>query len=309
MRVLVLGADGFVGRRVVAALALADWATPIAGVRRDGSATRRVLDATDEAAIAGVLPGIDAVVNCVTGDRRTIVRNAAALFAAARDRRIVHLSSMAVYGAATGRIDEDTPLCGRSDGYAAAKIAAERLARGVPNTVLLRPGCIYGAGSTQWSLRIARLLAEGRIGDLGAGGDGCSNIVHVDDVVAAILAALADAEQRGPFNLAMPDAPRWNGYFRAFAHALGTVPIRRIPAWRLDVEARALAVPLKLAESLTRRAPPPIPPSLVRFWRRDATLDSARATRALGIGWTPLDTGVAEAAYWCATRLGRRHAP
>ena len=33
-RVLVLGAGGFVGRHVMAALATSDWATPVAAVRR-----------------------------------------------------------------------------------------------------------------------------------------------------------------------------------------------------------------------------------------------------------------------------------
>ena len=38
-----------------------------------------------------------------------------------------------------------------------AKVAAERAAQDAgADAILLRPGCIYGPGSTQWSLRIAR---------------------------------------------------------------------------------------------------------------------------------------------------------
>lgn len=307
MRVLVLGADGFVGRRVLPALAKTDWAMPVAGVRRGASPTRIVLDATDRRALATALSGIDAVVNCVTGDRRTIERNAAALAETAGDRRIVHLSSMAVYGAATGRIDERAALRADTDDYAAAKIMAERCIAAADDAVLLRPGCIYGAGSTQWSLRIARLLAQRRIGDLGAGGDGISNIVHVGDVVAAVLASLRmERATDAVFNLVMPGAPDWNGYFLGFARALGTVPIRHIPDWWMRVETGVLAVPLKLAETVSNRAPPPIPPSLARFWRRDVSIDSTRATEVLQMNWTPLEAGVADAAYWCATRLGLR---
>lgn len=306
MRILVLGADGFVGRRTLDALAHTDWADPVGGTRRRGPGERILLDATDTAAIAAALHGIDAVVNCVTGDRRTIERNAAALFAAAGGRRIVHLSSMAVYGAACGRIDETAPLRADTNAYAAAKIEAERLSRSANDVVLLRPGCIYGAGSKQWSLRIARLLALGRLGDMGAAGDGCSNIVHVDDVVAGILAGLRlEREGERAFNLAMSDAPDWNGYFLAFARALGTVPVRRIPDWQLKLETRA-AIPLKLAQTVSDRVPPPIPPSLAKFWRRDVTIDSTRATKQLGIAWTSLDAGVADAAYWCKGRLGLR---
>lgn len=307
MRVLVLGADGFVGRKVVAALDAAEWAVPVAGTRRSiahsSRIERRRVDATDAASLATALDGIDALVNCVAGDAATIIANAEAIAATAGDRHVVHMSSMAVYGSATGRLAEDAPLLADTGPYAAAKTTAEQRVRTVPHLAILRPGCIYGAGSTQWSLRIARLLAARRIGDLGAGGDGCSNIVHGDDVTAAILAVLRNSVH-GTFNLAMTDAPDWNGYFLAFARALGTVPVRRVPAWQLRMESAA-AIPLKLAERATRIAPPPIAPWLTAFWRRDVTLDSSRATQQLAIRWTPLDRGVADAAAYCATRLRR----
>jgi 2-alkyl-3-oxoalkanoate reductase len=296
MRVLVLGAGGFLGRRLVAALAASGWATPVAGVRRRrGGAAERVLDATDAAQLAGALEGMDAVVNCVSGDPATIVEGAQALFAGPARLRIVHLSSMAVYGDAIGRVDEDAPLAG-SDGYAGAKVEAEQLARARGGVAVLRPGCIYGGGSPQWSRRIADLLRARRIGDLGANGDGCSNIVHVDDVVAAILALLRrPADEVIVLNLAMTDAPDWNDYFLAFARTLGAVPVARIPDWRLKAETFA-AVPLKLAERSRLPVPAAIPPSLARLWRQDIRLDTARANAVLGIDWTPLDRGLAEAA-------------
>ena len=304
MRVLVLGADGFVGRHLVTALGTTDWATPVAGSRRAGTSgdTARVLvDATDRDSLAQALAGVNAVVNCVAGDARTIADGAVALFAAAAGRRVVHMSSMAVYGGATGVINESHPLATAAGDYGDAKVAAERAAQDAgADAILLRPGCIYGPGSTQWSLRIARLLAERRIGDLGAGGDGCSNLVHVDDVVAATLAALRlPAGGVRAYNLAMPDAPDWNGYFLAFARALGTVPLRRIPGWQMKLETHALAIPLKLAEKAGRSFPPAIPPSLARLWAQDVTLDSRAATVDLGLAWTPLQSGVTAAADWC----------
>jgi len=301
-RVLVLGANGFVGRRVVAALTAAAWATPVAGSFRavpslplaaSPPVARVTVDATDRAALAAAVEGVDAIVNCIAGDPGTIDRNAAALAAVAGDRRIVHLSSMAVYGSATGLLDETAPLRGDTGAYAAAKVAAEQTLIASTDVVILRPGCIYGAGSPQWTTRIATLLAQRRIGDLGAGGDGCSNIVHVDDVAAAVLLALRSDHRGAAFNLAMPDAPDWNGYFLALARACGAVPIRRIPAWQLKLE-KAAAIPLKLAEQVTRALPPPIPPSLLRFWAQNVTLDSTAATDRLGVRWTPLAAGLAD---------------
>lgn len=306
MRVLVLGADGFVGSRTVAALAASDWALPVAGGRRTcpGRGVERIqLDATDPAALAQAVGRVDAVVNCVAGDAAAIIANGQALAGAAADRRIVHLSSMAVYGSATGVIDESAAPRADTGGYAAAKAEAERRLGGVADLVTLRPGCIYGPGSRQWSQRIADLLVARRIGDLGAAGDGCSNVVHVDDTVAAILAALRRADVSGQaFNLAMPDAPDWNGYFLGFARALGAVPIVRVPAWRLKLETRLAAVPLKLAERVSRRLPPPIPPSLARLWAQDIRLSSARASSMLAMSWTPLAEGLRGAADWYAGR-------
>jgi 2-alkyl-3-oxoalkanoate reductase len=296
MRVLVLGAGGFVGRRLVAALAASDWATPVAGVRRRrrGAGEQRVVDATDAGQLMGAVADVDAVVNCVSGDPATIVAGARALFAAPAEPRIIHLSSMAVYGDAIGRVTEDAPLAG-TGGYAGAKVAAERLAGARGGVAVLRPGCIYGGGSPQWSERIAELLRARRIGDLGANGDGCSNIVHVDDVVGAILALLRQPAEGVALNLAMPDAPDWNDYFVAFAKALGAVPVARIPEWRLKAETLA-AVPLKLAERARLPVPPAIPPSLARLWRQNIRLDTARAQAVLGTDWTTLAAGLAEAA-------------
>jgi len=306
MRILVLGADGFVGKRALAALAATDWATPVAGGRREcdkGVIERIVLDATDQAAVAKAVDRVDAVVNCIAGDNRAVINNAKALAAAGSGKRIVHLSSMAVYGSATGTIDEAAPLLADNGAYAAAKAQAERHLAGVAQLVILRPGCIYGPHSAQWTQRIADLLIAHRIGDLGAGGDGYSNLVHVDDVATAILSALRFPGAAGQaFNLAMPDAPDWNGYFLALARALGAVPIRRLPEWRLKIETRLIAAPLRIAASGSHRLPPPIPPSLARLWRQDIRLSSARASSMLAMRWTSLDEGIAGSAAWYSGR-------
>ena len=319
-KVLVLGANGYVGQAVLRALQASTWAEPVAGVRRASRAAdvqSMRIDATNAAALAAAAAEVGAIVNCVAGSAATMVAGAKALRAAllpmgATAPRLVHFSSMAIYGGATGVVDEDRPSGANLTGYAGAKVECEALLADLPNVVMLRPGCIYGPGSPQWSERIAFLLADRRIGDLGAAGDGCSNLVYIDDVVAAVLQAVQRADVAGGvFNLAMAQAPTWNDYFVAFGRRLGKVPVARIGGRRLKLETKLLGPALKIMEIgagrlrlNTRRLPPPIPPSLLRLWGQDIRLSSVRAEQRLGLAWTPLATGIGRAAD--AWRAGLR---
>jgi 2-alkyl-3-oxoalkanoate reductase len=315
MRVLVLGADGFIGGHLVGSLAASDWATPIAGGRRARAAgaaeriERLQIDATDQRALEHALQSADAVVNCISGSSQTIASGAHALLAAAarqaRPLRVVHMSSMAVYGAVSGVVAESAPLRGE-DAYAQAKIAAEADCGHYSQVAILRPGIVYGPGSGQWTERVGRWLMARRVGDLGAAGDGCCNLIYVADVVTAISHCLRLPEVAGQaFNLAMAQPPTWNEYFIGFARALGAVPVARIGRRRLKIEARLWAPPLKIAEILLNKArmtairlPEAIAPSLLRLWQQDIRLDVARAERLLQLRWTALDEGLLQAARW-----------
>jgi nucleoside-diphosphate-sugar epimerase len=315
LRVLVLGADGFIGRHLLGALAASDWASPIAAGRRapaangGGAGARLQFDATDENALYQALQEVDAVINCVAGSAHTIVTGARALFAAAkrqsRPPRVLHLSSMAVYGAVTGLVPESAPLLGK-DPYGQAKIAAEALRGHYAPAVILRPGIVYGPRSQQWTQRIARWLVARRLGDLGAAGDGVCNLVYVGDVVTALSQALRLPGLEGQvFNLAMAEPPTWNEYFIGFARALGAVPVARVGRRRLKIETKLLAPPLKIAEILcqkakiaTMRLPEAIPPSLLRLFQQDIRLDVTRAEQSLQMHWTALADGLQQSARW-----------
>ncbi|MDR3440341.1 NAD(P)-dependent oxidoreductase [Telmatospirillum sp.] len=306
--ILVLGASGFIGRQVTAALAASGWATPIAAGRHLalGQSCLR-LDITDEAALMRALDGVDDVVNCMAGAPAAMARGCKTLFRAAEASgrpMIVHLSSMAVYGDVAGPVDETAAINDSQGPYAAAKLVGERLAASYPRSVVLRLGCVYGPESKQWSGRIARLLRARRIGDLGAAGDGIANLVYVGDVAQAVLAALQTERAEGQaFNLAMAGAPTWNDYFLLFAKALGAVPITRLSERRIAFEARIMAPPLKIAEIAVRRlglpadlVAPAIPPSLARLWRQEIILLPDKAEEILAMRWKPLAEGLAETA-------------
>ena len=316
--IVVLGASGFIGRAVAAELLRTDWAHTILGVRRRMNATgaypapeQRIIEATSVKSLSAAVQDAAAVVHCVAGDARTMVASASALVEATAHRspppRIIYLSSMAVYGSAEGTLDESAPLRGDIGPYSQAKVAAEAIIARHPRAVILRPGCVFGPGSEQWSIRMARLLLARRLGDLGAAGDGCCNLVHIDDVVRAILRCIAGTDTDGRiFNLSAA-APTWNEFLTAYALALRAVPVRRISARRLRLETKLLAPPLKVAEILARAGgvaarhlPPPIPPSLVRLMGQDIRLDSRAAETALGIRWKDATSSIDGTAQWFA---------
>jgi 2-alkyl-3-oxoalkanoate reductase len=312
---LVLGASGFIGREVVAQLALSDSATPVLGVRRPsasqtGSFEQRIVDANSLDSVSKALDGVANVVNCVAGDAATIVGSTQALIDAARRLplapRIVHLSTMSVYGSATGLVDEQAPLRGDLGPYSSAKVAAEAIAATYPHSVILRPGCVFGPRSEQWTSRIARLLDSHRLGDLGPSGDGYCNLVHVGDVARSVLLALESSRAEGrAFNLSTPEPPTWNEFLIKFGKALGAVPLRRIAQRRLRIETKLLAPPLKVAQILgravkldVRRFPQPIPPSLLRLMQQEIRLDTRRAQAELELHFRDLDSMIEETARW-----------
>ena len=194
MRVLILGATGYIGSRLMSHLQADGRFDPIGAARRGRQGSLH-LDTRDQHALTQALSASDAVVNCVAGSARAIAEGAQVLAraaCAARVPAVVHLSSMAVFGDREVSVHEDSPLGDVPGWYAQAKQAAEAAMTALAHNVtgpgggvrvtVLRPGCVWGPGSTLWVDRIARWLVQGRLGDLGAAGDGWTHGVTVDDV-------------------------------------------------------------------------------------------------------------------------------
>jgi nucleoside-diphosphate-sugar epimerase len=295
-RVVVYGAGSPLGRRVLDAL------------RANSDTHALTADSLEREALRAAVREADVVINTTMGTAAAISLAANRLFdalrAAAPAKRLVHVSSMTVYGSAIGRCNETTLPVGAIGKYAAAHIAAETGARSFSQSVILRPGCEYGPGCEAWSGRVAAWLVHRRIGDLGAGGDGCCNLVFIEDLVRAVLAAVrAPAAAGRAFNIAMAGQPSWNEYLIAYAIALGATPVRRMTRRRWMLESRLLAPPLKVAELtigrfpfIARLVPPPIPPSFRRLCTQEICLDVTAAEEILGLKWTPLAAGLRAAA-------------
>jgi nucleoside-diphosphate-sugar epimerase len=315
-RVVVLGASGFIGQRIVDALNSHGSFEPVAASRRAsrlkwGNGVQALdVDASNPAALGAAVRGAQAVVNCIAGDPAMLLSVSAELFRAAAAisprPRVINLGSLAAYGSATGLVNESAELRGDLDAYSAAKAESDRLAQRHDFVLTLRPGIVYGPGSPWWSDRVARLLIARRLGDLGLQGTGICNLVYVDDVAAAVIRALTlDQWPQRAFNLSSSAAVTWNEYFSRYAAALAALPVRQISKRRLALETSLLSPPLKLLELLLRKPTwarwnpmPPIRPWLPQLCARRLQMDATCAESMLGMQWTALDSGLAATARW-----------
>lgn len=303
MKVMVLGGRGFVGRRVVSQLQDQGDVEVVVASRSAGAGGIAV-DSRNEADMTRALQGVNVVVNCVTGDGAAISEGARALVNAALKSgrpRIVHLSTMSVYGSQEGLITEDAPLVDDLGWYGHAKIEAEghmdRYASQGGEVVILRPGVIIGPDSDPWVRRFLRWIQAGRLGDLGPMGDGPANLVDVEDVGQAVVKAIRfglDERRSAAFNLVAPDSPRWNEYFQDLSVRTTSRPLERWGRRRLKAEVLCLGVPLKLMERMAAKLGKHswtwhegIPPSLAALWMRHIELSSSAASRQLRVEWTP----------------------
>lgn len=240
--VLVTGAHGFIGSRVVRRL-LEEGLRVRALVRRDDDvpgADRVIGDITDEAVLRSATHGVDVVVHCAAslGDDmaealRVNVEGTRRVARAARASgcgRFVHVSTCGVYAlAGLDLVDDDTP-CWPFDttsplAYGVTKAEAERVLareaeRGL-STVVLRPPNVIGADPLNpFALKIAEIVRDGKLRVAGTG-DNTWPYVHVDNLVDVILLATHRPEAVGRTYTVVDGHTTWGDFARIFTGWLG----------------------------------------------------------------------------------------
>jgi len=315
MSILIIGATGYIGSALTSELRRHD--IEVLSASRSpvtDHAHHRQVDIMDLDSLSKAMRDIEVVINCVSGDALAISDGARNLVEAAIRsgvKKIVHMSSMAVYGFGNPCMDEHTQLNGGGNWYAEAKVRAESeiaLFAQHGEVIIFRVGCVAGRGSMQWVQRIGDLLVARRIGDLGGLGDGWSNLVALDDVCQAVVQSVYRPESPEPlniFNLAAPNSPRWNRYFVDFSQLIGAFPPHRISATNLKIETH-LKAPVLVAYGKIRRAAtflpawnePAIPPSLTKLFRCAGKLDTSHIDKNFSINWTTYENMVREGASW-----------
>ncbi len=250
----VIGANGFIGSRLVEWLVLHDLANVRPIVRTFKGMARlarfdldcRMADATDQVALERQLKGCDVLFHCVVGRRVTILKSAKTAYqacAGAKVHRLVYLSSGVVHGHdPIPGTDDDSKLVNKQQfEYNVSKVMAERLLRrlradGAVEVVTLRPCIVFGPRSMWWSAQIATDLLS-RKAYLVDGGKGVCNTVYVDNLVQAMWqAAISKHAANQDFIITDGEQVTWWELYSAVAAAVGEdiANVRRIESTALS---------------------------------------------------------------------------
>jgi uncharacterized protein (TIGR01777 family) len=266
MRVVISGASGLIGRRIVGALkARGDEVIALSRNPRDGAVR---WDPLTEPAPAAALAGADAVIHlageniaqrwtksartAIESSRTTGTANLIAGIKAAEPRPLVLVSAAAVgyYG---DRGDEpltetsppssaaaSTPtgwLSAVCVNWEAAALAAEPL--GV-RVCVMRTGVVLDSGGGA----LAKMLPPFRLGAGGpvAGGRQYVSWIHADDLVALYLAARDDPRYAGVVNAVAPAPARNSELAKALGRVLHRPSVAPVPALAIRALFGAMGV-------------------------------------------------------------------
>jgi nucleoside-diphosphate-sugar epimerase len=231
------------------------------------------------------------------------VRNVLAAARANNVRRVVHVSSVSVYGFPGGReLDETAPFLARPhDHYITSKAAGDLLALRDHSPDLqisvVRPAGVYGPNDRVTTRPLADALRRRRFVFVDRGQHIMAPI-YVGNLVELIRLAGEHERAAGQAFNAIDDLhTTWRQFIDWFCEDLGC------PAPRLSVPARA-AWPIaaaieKFAKAAGFRTSPPVNSYRVRATMQDNHYSALKAKQLLG--WTPSTStrdGIRHAAQW-----------
>lgn len=244
MKVLVTGATGFTGSRVVPLLLQSGYQVRCLTRATSDRAPLSALtvewvtgDLSNPEALTAALRGVDALVNIASlgfGHAEDIIASAKA----AGVKRGIFISTTAIF----------TQL---NAGSKSVRLAAEEAiqASGLDYTIL-RPTMIYGGPRDRNMWRLIRLLRLTPVMPIFGDGESLQQPIFVDDVAQVVLRALqTDATIGRSYNIAGKDPLTYNQVIDTVASALG----KRV--WKLHLPYMPIVRALQFTERLGLRLP------------------------------------------------------
>ncbi len=321
--VLVTGATGFIGQHLATRLIeqgervrvlVRDPVRLHPGLRQSAQVIQG--DLTEANTLPAAVDGVDVVYHCaanvstwdkVSNYRLTNVQGVENLLIAiaqqsqSRRPRLVHLSSVDVYGFPSQPCDEQCPTRHTGFGYGDSKIDGEVMVRsfaarhGIDYTIL-RPANVMGPGSP-FIRRIGKELRRGLMLEINGGREDCG-FLHVDNLIDAMLwASTAQAAASETFNVRDPVSISWHRLLRDLrAGIAGRGMILNLPFALAEVAARAMQMPYVL---LKLRQEPLLHPLIVRLFGRTCGHDASKLARAgCPLGRVSYEAAMQECVRW-----------
>ena len=311
--VVVTGAGGFIGSHLVQRLASLGLQVraldlqPVVGTQWPGTVEFHQVDICNRGAVAPLLEGVDTIFHLASlhlevgaapeAFEEVNVHASAALVTLAaehRVRRIVHTSSVGVYGDAGhgSPLREDGPKHPESP-YECSKLAGETavLSRaevtGI-DVVVLRPAWVYGPGCPR-TAKLLRALRKGRFFYIGSG-DNRRHPLYIDEMIEAYLLAAGAAAVGGRiYNVGGPRIMPLREMVETFAR------VAQAPLPRLHLPMPVGYAAGWAAELLFHAAgrEPPLSRRSLAFFRSNNAWDLSAARLELGFAPTiDLEEGV-----------------
>lgn len=245
--VFITGATGFIGQRLVVAL-LEQGYDVLAMVRPDRerdvrlpvACTQIPVDLTDIDKLAEIVDQAGAVIYCAGSVRG---RNAA-------DFSVANIKGVGAMLNALERTRNSPPMLLLSSlaasrphlsDYASSKNAGEQLLHGKPSLpwTIMRPPAVYGPGDREM-LPLLKMARRGLIAHVGPREQRLS-LLHVDDLVSAIIAWLLDPHKHAAKTYGLDDGSPGGYDWAGIGEAVSKRGFRmfRVPRFLMDITARA----------------------------------------------------------------------
>lgn len=290
--VTIYGGSGFVGRYIARRMAKEGWRVRVA-VRRPnealfvkpygvvGQVEPVLCNIRDDASVASVMQGSDAVVNCVG----ILARRGKNTFEAVQAEGAERVARIAAEQG-VGRMVQISAIGADPESaseYARTKAQGEAgVLEHMPDAVILRPSIIFGT-EDQFFNRFASMSRLGPVLPV-VGADTKFQPVHVDDVAQAAVMAVTGDAPAGVYELGGPEVRTFRSLMQTMLEVIRRKRlVLNIPFWA----ARIMGFGFEMANTLTLGL---FPAQITRDQVRNLAVDNVVSEGAKGfsdLGITP----------------------